>query len=308
MPIRKSYAIEKSPFFKLSNKRKLMDLLDENLKSIQALLKLQNYKVYNKIDRERSKSRTIYAPKDHIKRLHKKIQKLLSRIQTPDYLFSGKKGLSYVDNAQFHSEANYLITVDIRKFYPNCKKEYVFKSFRYIFKMSEDVAWLMADILVYENFIPTGSPASQLIAYWAYKDTFDRISKIAKEYNARFSLYVDDMTFSSEQLISKKLIFDVRKELEKVGHSIHPKKISTYTRTKYKTVTGCIITPDHEIRVRNIQRKEVLDNWRKLHTNPEKDQKMISSLKGQIQSARQLEPELFESKYRYLTALLNAIQ
>ncbi len=70
--------------------------------------------------------------------------------------------------------------------------------------MSEDIAGLMTDLVSFGKCLPTGAPTSQIMAYWTYNKTFDEMVNIANKYNSIFTLYVDDMTFSSNEAISKK--------------------------------------------------------------------------------------------------------
>ena len=45
-------------------------------------------------------------------------------------LISGEKGKCYIDNGKSHLNSNYFLTMDIKKFYDNCFREYVFFSLR----------------------------------------------------------------------------------------------------------------------------------------------------------------------------------
>lgn len=303
MQSQKLYNIESSPLFGLCNKRRLCDLLHTDIKSIKFLVTGENYWISEKINSAGNKKRTIYAPKPTIKAILKRLHKLLSRIRVPDYLFSGKKGVCYVDNATEHTSSRFVTTIDISDFYNKCSKKFVFKAFRYTFNMSEDVAWLITDLVTYDNFIPTGSPTSQLVAFWAYKGAFDRIHIISKNHNSLFTLFVDDMAFSSDKKISWKLELQAKKELEYVGHSFNPRKVKRYGKYDYKIITGCVITPTNKLKVKNKQRKCILDSWNVLHSTGNKDLKSVKSLLGKIQSTRQIEDNLFPEKYAYLTHL-----
>lgn len=199
--------------------------------------------------------------------------------------------------------STYAVKVDIRDFYTSVRKEYVFKFFRYRLKIAEDVAWFLADITTYNNFLPTGSPASQLLAFWAYKETFDRIENLAKNYNAKFSLFVDDMSFSSTKPLVRAFPFLVQTELKKVGLEINKKKTERYGKNQHKLVTGCVITPDNELKVPNKKRKEILNCWFDLHKNADKSSKEVKSILGKIQAANQIQSSLFLNKHRYLSVL-----
>ena len=92
------YPLNQSPLYKLSTKNKLADLLHLTPKQLVAVVRntASLYRLDN-ID-----GRQIEDPKHQLKGIHTRLQKLLSRIKTPDYLHSGVKGLSYISNAMAH--------------------------------------------------------------------------------------------------------------------------------------------------------------------------------------------------------------
>ena len=107
MPLYKTYQIEKSPFYRVGTKKRLCCVLNTNQITLKRLLRQENYWIYEQTStRNAKKIRKIYAPKPEIKQIQKRIQNLLSRIFLPEYLFSGRKGLCYIDNAKFHQIAN----------------------------------------------------------------------------------------------------------------------------------------------------------------------------------------------------------
>ncbi len=265
MPQHKTYGLEKSPFFKVKSKRRLCSILNTSPYALKDLTTQENYWIYDHVNPNNKKVRKIYAPKPEIKRIQKRFQELLSRISTPQYLFSGKKNICYIDNAEYHRMSIHAITIDIREFYTSARKEYIFKFFKHHLQMADDAAWLLADITTYNNFLPTGSPASQLLAFWAYKETFDRIENLASINNAKFSLFVDDMAFSSTIPFTKNFSFLVQSELNKVSLEINKRKTRKYSPNDYKLITGCVITPDNEKKVQNKKRKEMLDDLFSLH-------------------------------------------
>jgi len=275
----KTYKLEQSPLYKLASKSKLASLLHISKRDLILLSKNQPYKSF---DIEVSgKIREVDNPQKKLKEVQTRIKSLLAKIETPNWLFSGKKGCSYIDNASFHQESQYVVTCDIKSFYSNCTKERVFQTFRYVFKISEDVSWVLANLLSYKNIIPTGSPSSQIIAFWAYYPTFRRISKLAESYNAVISLYVDDITISSTEPIPKAIALEVKKELEKVGHTVKTSKTKRYGKKDYKLITGVVISPDGELMVPNRRRKKLADS---INQNSS-----LSSIQGQIRSAQMID-------------------
>ena len=293
----KIYKIENSPFYRLRNKRKLAELLGVDLKILNKMRTDDFYKKEYKIP-QGNKERKIQEPKKQLKRVQKKIKTLLQRVETPDWLISGKKGNSFVTNAEKHLGSRYILTLDIKSFYQNSKREYVFKFFKFTMKMSEDVAWLISDLVTCRDCIPTGSPSSQIVAYFAYSRSFERIKKIADDHNCLLSLYVDDLTFSSKSSISKKLPYLIAQDLKKAFHQVKTKKTRFFYPSQHKIITGCCLTPNgKELRVPNRMREKVKKEEKACLKDKVRHR---NRLFGLILSSRQIEPNIYQAKYNYL--------
>lgn len=249
----RAYPLQKSPFYNLRNKSKLAKLLKIDRQDLSSLRGDGLYNTFLK--NEGGKLRDIQQPIGVRDRVHAQIQRLISRIETPEYLFSGKKGLSSLDNAKCHLRNHYFLCTDIENFFPSCKREFVFRFFRYQMKMSEDTAWLMADVICFGNHIPTGSHLSDRLAYWAYSKTFEQICEFAHQRGLDFSLYVDDMTFSGAAPIPRDIHLSISYYLKRVGLKLKTRKTKYYSKKQFKTVTGAVISPINELLIPNKHRK-----------------------------------------------------
>ena len=290
------YDIWSSPLYKLRNKRRLAALLCSDYKTIKELIKRPNYKTFT--DYKGDKPRNIEEPKKILKTLQKRLKRLLSKLRPPQWLSSGVKDKSYVDNARIHKNHEYLIKCDIKSYYKSATREFVFRFFRNILFQEEDIAWLLTDLVTYNNYIPTGSPTSQLIAFWAYSPIFDQIQVLSLKENITMSLYVDDITFSSNEPISQEFIFNVNGILKSVGLCLKRKKTRFYGRTQYKKVTGVIITPQNQLKVPNTLRKKIIMKLIQIKKEKETCIDNIESLIGLLLAARQIEPNFLENTYR----------
>lgn len=112
------------------------------------------------------------------------------------------------------------MTVDIKKFYDNCTLDSVYQFFAKMLKTSSDVAEVLTNIVTYDSSIPTGCPTSQIIAFYAYYDMFEEIHAVAQHFGCTFTLYVDDMTFSSPSPISPQKLTRAIEELYECIFSI----------------------------------------------------------------------------------------
>lgn len=285
----KTYPIQKSCLYRMRNRRKLAVLLDlpsDYFKSSHEY----KYDEHSEPKPNGKGIRNYMVPEDSLKQIQKKLCKLISRIETPDWLVSGKKNNSYINNAQRHISASFVKTMDISSFYDSSGRNYVYNAFRDVFLMDKDIAWIMTDLVTYKGILPTGSPSSQIVIFWAYKDMFEEIKEVAERYGCTFTLYVDDMTFSSDNPIPHNMRDEVAKILNKNGFRAKKEKDHYYQTKDAKKITGVVIK-NGEMAVPNHNRRVILKQYEKCLV--EKNIKEIEILKGMLCSARQIEPEIF---------------
>lgn len=292
-----TYPLNQSPLFKLSNRKKLCKLLHIEL---SALKKLQDNCYYNIfISSRNGKKRQIEEPTGIRRYVHDCLQNLLTRIEKPAYLFS-KKGSSAIDNAKFHKNFNYFLITDISNFYKSAKREYIFRFFYYQMKTSVDIAAILADIICYENHIPTGSPLSQTIAFLAYSKIFNKIFTFAESNNVNFSLYVDDLTFSSSKSIPTNFLLLIDQIFNSVELKLKFQKTKYRSKNQYKLITGVAISPQNDLKIPNRHLKKIKEKKDSIKNLNSIDSHSLNSLLGSLRYARQIEPNSHDQLYKFL--------
>ena len=294
----KNYSIDKSFLYKLRNRGKLAEMLGLPLSYFRG-----NYKqniIYTEFTKDiGKKKREIQSPCKKLKKIQKRILELLSKINIPDWLISGKKGKSYIDNAIFHKKYSYVLTMDISDFYQSCQRNYIYKMFKEKFLMENDIAGIMTDLTALQNCLPTGAPTSQLIAFWTHQDIFEEIQMLAENNNMKFTLYVDDMTFSSNKRISSKILLEVNSLLKRSNLKLKARKTKQYNKNDFKTITGVAIDVNDSLKIPNHLRKEIIDAYIKFKNLDGIERMRIGrTILGKISSARQIEPNVFKEIHR----------
>ncbi len=292
----KTYPISVSKLYRLRNRRKLAELLGLT----PTFFRYKHEYEYNEFSKPKQNGdgeRHFTVPDQDIKRIQKRICKLLARIETPEWVISGKKHSSYITNAEKHIQGTFVKTMDISNFYDSANKSHIFDMFKQTFLMEPDIAWLLTDLVTHDDKLPTGSPSSQLVVFWTYKNMFERINDIAHQNDCIFSLYVDDMTFSSKKPISRELRNKVAIELKKCGLKAKVKKDHYYQGNDFKVITGVGIKNEKKVLL-NRHRKKILNQYKKCKECREK--KEFERLKGMLLSARQIEPTIFPSIMSYV--------
>lgn len=278
----KLYPIHQSPLFRLLSKRQFESVIGVSWDAVPDLLAREGYRVW-----KNEKDREIQAPIFWMATVHKRIASLLSRIELPDYLFS-RKGRSYADNARQHVGNQLLVKTDISKFYPSTTRRMVLNMFIEDFQCAEDVANRLANICCYkQEHLPTGSPLSGRVAFFAARQMFDEVATLASGSNCTMTTYVDDITLSGPNA-TKALLGEVRKIVSRHGLITKQKKSKTFAASAVKTVTGAIIAGD-ELRLPNQRHKRISEAHRNVrNSNEENRDKAVRVLRGRLQEASQI--------------------
>ncbi|WP_032082147.1 reverse transcriptase family protein [Vibrio fluvialis] len=264
----KFYAHTDSPLYKLRTKRRLAEVLNQPFQALQALRSDQgNYKEFE--DTSGGKARKIQQPARNLDVVHTRIASLLCRIDTPDYLHSGKRGLSNVTNAEAHIDSQNVLTTDIRSFFPSTTRKMVFSFFYGFMKCAADVADLLADLCTIHSHIPTGSRLSMPLAFWANHTMFNELNELSIKHNVKMTVYVDDLTFSGEA-VNRLFSSCARKIISKYSHCMHPDKTKLYGSKSPKLITG-VIVQGASLKVRNQQHQYLLSEmaqWLSIKDSP----------------------------------------
>lgn len=242
-----------------------------------------NFKFY------KIKDRPIQEPKPRLQAIHRRVHRLLSRVMVPSYLHSALKGRSYLSNAKSHVASDPMIKVDIRKFFASVPESAVIRFLRNDCRCRSDVAKIFASLLVCNGKIATGSSASPLLSYYAFKPMFDEIAALAAELGLTFTCYVDDMTFSGAAANNSALM-RVRQIIARYGLQSH--KARLFKANTPKVVTGVCLVNDG-ISVPNKLLLKIANGFatRSQTTDKKEKQKTEASLIGRLEAAGVINPK-----------------
>jgi hypothetical protein len=235
-----------------------------------------NYRLFPKL--LNGKIRDIQEPKRRLQKLHLRVHKLLSRVEVPSYLHSAVRGRSYLTNANAHDPAVPAIKIDVKKFFQSVPREAIRRFFSDTLMCRSDVAGLLSDILTYRAHLPTGSSASPIMAYYAFKQMFDQIEALARLRRVDMTCYVDDMTMSGANA-TRQLLYEVHKLV--ATHGLRTHKMHYFRANQPRVITGVCGTRAGR-RVPNklhLRIKQGFDRWRDA-ANPIEKEAALRTLFG----------------------------
>ncbi|WP_439634702.1 reverse transcriptase family protein [Glycocaulis sp.] len=282
----KRYPPNQSQLYKVTSPADLARRLEVELCDLEELA--NRHDNYKRFDAGKTKKRPVQEPKDRLKKIHQKIARWLSRIETPDYLHSAIRGRSYITNASAHRADVNLIKVDIKSFFNNVRAHSVYLFFLHYMKCRADVSMLLAKILTVDGHLATGSSVSPILSYFAHKPMFDEIAQLSNELDLTFTVYVDDMCLSGEQAV-RRTLFNVRQIIHRHGLSSH--KCRYFPAGVPRVVTGNALTPKGTRlpHPRHLKIKKAFEELERLPAGSARE-KAVNALKSRLYEAAQLEP------------------
>lgn len=232
-----------------------------------ANLKAEGKPVYDMFTKLKpsGKVRKIYAPDENIKSALRKVNSILCSTyedRNKEFQVAYKSGKSIVDNANPHRKNPYMVKIDISDFFPSCSRELVKKYLRFMFlETEENLLDEFLDIILVDDSLVIGAPISGILANTIISKPVALMKKRCDKAGISFTVYADDMTFSSDTFLKKDFIesiFSSCMEAYKLNDrfKINPEKIVGVSNSR-RRVTGVSINNVDELCVRRHMYREV---------------------------------------------------
>ena len=95
-----------------------------------------------------------------------------------------------------------MMKIDIKSYFTSSTSKRVYYYFHTILKWSPDVSGILTKLTTYNEYLPTGSPSSPRLAYYAYREMWDRIYRLARKSNYLMTVYIDDFLVQDKKVES----------------------------------------------------------------------------------------------------------
>lgn len=196
-----------------------------------------------RIPKKNGNFRTLDIPSVDLKHIQRWIlDNILNKMHVSGYANGFVKSKSILTNAQKHTNSECIANIDLRDFFPTVKFEQVFRIFKY-YGYTKELSYSLSKLCTYRGILPQGSPASPAITNIICLKLDKRLSALAKKYEAVFSRYADDITFSGKKAIVHLLphAIDI---IHDEGFSVNSDKTHISFRHQRQEVTGLIVNGD----------------------------------------------------------------
>ena len=279
--------LEKSPheirdeFLKLQNRDDVAKLLGITTKQLNFHLYVlpseKKYKTFN-VPKKSGGTRQISAPASPIKVIQRKLKQVLDAVYKPKPATHGfVSERSIVTNARLHKKRRYVLNIDLENYFPTIHFGRVRGMFMgNPYKLSNEVATILAQICCHNGALPQGAPTSPVISNMICARLDAKLQQLAKEHQCTYSRYADDITFSTNRSkfpsalahLSEIGQIEIGDELSSViqenGFQTNPKKTRLQVKQQRQEVTGLTVNRYPNVQRRNIKQvRAILHAWEK---------------------------------------------
>jgi len=197
------------------------------------------YRSYKIPKKQNGKFRDISEPLPNLKEIqYWIIENILSKFRVSGYVKSYVKKRSIKDNAKYHIGKKYVLTLDIKKYFPSFSFGKVYNFFLNIGYI-ESVAMVLAK-LCYFNGLPQGAPTSPILSNILTQNIDRRVSIFCRKNKINYTRYADDLTFSGDFKVGK-VIKIIEEILKTEGFELNKEKIRVRKKNSNQEVTGITV-------------------------------------------------------------------
>jgi RNA-directed DNA polymerase len=240
--------------------------------------------------------RNIEPSSGYLKKVQRKIDRNILKpgmLNMPMNIMGGRKGVSVIQNANFHSRSKALMKYDVKNFFPSIRYEHVYYVFRYRLNFCEEASNILAKLTTYpsqDGHVPQGAPTSTSIAMYALEPMCIKLANFTEQNDLKFSIWVDDITVSGAGTNLKKHRAIIDHIVNTTPYEIHPdkdtgiiKKGSNIGKEKGRNVTGIIIDNTNRLTLGSAKYKSLKRRVKKVKQSND-------SLRGSLLFLRQVSP------------------
>ncbi len=229
----------------------LSEVLNVEVGSIKRIsYKANSFYIENPQPKNDGTMRMTYIITPPLQKIQDRIKdNIFSCVEFPHYLMGGIRDEAdprdHIKNAKIHSGKKWLISLDIKNYFPSVKSKYVYSMWKNFFGFSDEVSRVLTKLTTYNGFLPQGSKTSSGIANLLLWDKEPSFVDVINKQDFTYTRFVDDITISSTKLVEKemisKIILGMKHLLKQYDLKLKRKKTKFQTRSKKMTVNNVTV-------------------------------------------------------------------
>lgn len=201
-----------------------------------------------------AKIRWIEAPGTHLKVIQRSLlDHTLYALRVTDYAHGFVPGRSIVTNAKLHVQKQWVVTLDIKNFFPSITSQQVRGVLDGLGGEPEVLA-AMTRLFTRHGRLPQGAPTSPHLANLVASALDQRLGEAVAAMGWVYTRYADDLTFSGDTP-PQGLVREVEHQLNRHGFRAARGKTHVMGRSQRQVVTGLVV--NDRVRLPKPQRRRL---------------------------------------------------
>lgn len=201
------------------------------------------YHIYKR-KKANGKVRVIHAPQGALKLEQERLAQALSEIyDPPDSVFGFIKGRCTGDMAKQHVGKDWVVSIDLKDFFPSITKELLLKN---------GLLDYWSEVATLDGQLVQGSPASPVISNWIMRWKDLQFEVFATIHGITYTRYADDIVLSGDGKPKWQYINFIEESLTPLGLKLNRKKIRFMFKNQRQEVLGvCVndkVSVDRKVR------------------------------------------------------------
>jgi retron-type reverse transcriptase len=223
-----------------------------------------SYKEYT-VPKKNGGRRKIAQPSKNLKHLQRWVNSaIIRRLAVHPTATAYVKGKNIADNARAHLGSQFIVKIDFKDFFPSIRSSDVnafLSSYKEALNLKFDDIFLITRILTYKGGLTIGAPSSPLLANAIMYDFDAEAAAIADKFSATYTRYADDITLSSNDGHTLRVVHQaITNLIQKHGSpklTINEDKTIWLSKKSRRSVTGLILTPDGKLSLGRSKKREL---------------------------------------------------
>ena len=189
----------------------------------------------------RRRPRWIEAPKPFLKLVQRRLlDRLLYEVPPHSAAHGFYPELSIITNAQVHVRSAWVLSFDLKDFFPTTDMEKVRQVLSKYYSLKGRTLETILRLTCRGGSLPQGAPTSPHLANLAFYKGDEILSELASKHDLSYTRYADDMTFSGNGL-PEGFDVQVRQIVRRNGYQLSEEKTKRMGRHQCQKVTGLVV-------------------------------------------------------------------
>lgn len=192
------------------------------------------------IHRPGKKDRWIEAPDERLKTIQRLIlDKLLTRIPLNGAAHGFVPNRSIMTHASEHRRKRWVVTLDIRSFFPSVDAERV-RSVAFELPILKEDVETFVNLTTRNNHLPQGAPTSPTLGNLVLRELDRKLCDLVRGTGWFYTRYADDLTFSGFKK-PKKILLQASQLIKEEGFRVSHEKSRIRGKDDRQMVTGIVV-------------------------------------------------------------------